>query len=302
MNSDLELSTSGSLDSDRGLANRLHRHLQELPSRELRKRAELDKAGDLLAWWFQLDSEAALLGKSLKAAFGGGGGNPLAKAFEDGEISKIQYEILGFATSYYQQMFRIIQAGWNFIDRELSSIFDEYPPNELEMFKDILTEYYDGQFLWAEEGGKVAWNREEKIARYRAKLLLRCQGMLVHNSEEIEEPVEKTWTQYRTELGEYEQPKKGTFGWRIIVLHICLDYAKEDKHLKHLFDSYFVSARHINELTERWLRESRKNRTLPPSYRFKNSVLQEWRKGGYTNVTKLCPSKSQLPLTPISSG
>jgi hypothetical protein len=31
MNSDLELSTSGSLDRDRGLANRLHRHLQELP-------------------------------------------------------------------------------------------------------------------------------------------------------------------------------------------------------------------------------------------------------------------------------
>jgi hypothetical protein len=40
-------------------------------------------------------------------------------------------------------MFRIIQTGWNFIDRELSSIFDEYPPNELEMFKEILTEYYE---------------------------------------------------------------------------------------------------------------------------------------------------------------
>lgn len=129
-----------------GLAKRVRSVCRKLPDRKLR---QLVSTQDQLREWTRIKKNALLLGKCLKARFGGGGGNPIIDIKESDEYA---YRYTWAAVDYFDSLFSLIQTSFPYIDKELGKILLEWSTllgcdqSEAGLFWRVLGEWFNSEF------------------------------------------------------------------------------------------------------------------------------------------------------------
>jgi hypothetical protein len=233
----------------------------------------------LLKLWQEERDHNNFLGKCLKAAFGGGGGNPALEAMNRGEISKEDYKVIYAVVAREAAMFRWMQIGWLYIERELKKIFvDEYPKSETEFFFEVLKEAMDGHFRSFIHGKKVTVSDWEK--HYRELKNLRWSTPSP-NSWVDEAKLKETHPSFKKV---FDADGVGELPLFNLAIDICHFGAKIDEPLQRALRDWSLKSSEVYALLENYARNAREKKTIK-SQKWVNGVRYEGVKGGYRIVT-----------------
>jgi hypothetical protein len=262
-------------------AKQIEVFMSDLPSSFLHKYATTKS---LIAELRRLQDKAHLYGRCLKARFGGGGGNPLLRAWKSKEICDFEYKWIDRDISFLQALFILIQNGWDYIEPELKQSIIDYPNSETKLFFEVLKEEFDGEFLQKVNGFKLTAKQIEADAKLVENI---CNG---HRADLTEEELKQRKEQNKKK-GDTLLPNT----WIVTILNICWKYANHDPVLKGKLEDL---DRIYAELAGMVVVTSRKERSDDPpkiirSVKWKNGLLYEGVKGGFRPVTNLYQTISQ---------
>lgn len=142
--------------------------MSKLPSDQLKKSATSEP---LIRKFLEEQEKAQLLGKCLKASFGGGGGNPAYRAKKEGRLSERDYQFLLKLVDEYIAEFFLIQTGWEFIqefmEENLKPVVPNYnyPKSETEFFFEVLKSDCDNGYLDYLRGFKLSIREAENESK-----------------------------------------------------------------------------------------------------------------------------------------
>jgi hypothetical protein len=233
----------------------------------------------LLKQWQEERDHNNFLGKCLKAAFGGGGGNPALEARMRDEMSEDDYNMIYAVIAQEVAMFSWMQIGWIYIEANLRKIFiDDYPKSETEFFFEVLKEAMDGHFKSFIHGKKI--NVSDLENHYRKLKNLRGLAPSPNSwiNEAKREEVHPTFEKVFEADGVGELP---LFNLAIDVCHFA---AKIDEPLQRALRDWSLKSSHVYRLLEDYARQGRKDKSLKSQY-WKAGVKHEGTKGGYRIVT-----------------
>jgi hypothetical protein len=233
----------------------------------------------LIEWEIERDQNK-FLGKCLKAAFGGGGGNPALEAKTSGEISEADYKVIYAVVRREVAMFDWIQTGWPYIKAKLEEVFIEHPQSETEFFFEVVKEAMDGIFRSCIHKKTVSIAELEK--HYRNLKDLRWSP-----------PSKNSWIDEKKSKELAPSFKKvidadgvGELPLFSIAMETCDIAAKTDEPLQRALRDWSLKSSELYALLEEYLRKARKSKTIK-SERWINGIKHEGTKGGYRIVTNL---------------
>ncbi len=146
--------------------------MSRLPSDRLKQYATTEP---LIRKFLEEREKAQLLGKCLKASFGGGGGNPAYRAKKEGSISERDYQFLLKLVDEYVAEFFLIQIGWEFIEEFMEEkLKSNYPKSETEFFFEVLKTDCDKGFLAYVNGFKLSIRDAENESKKTRNILWKC--------------------------------------------------------------------------------------------------------------------------------
>lgn len=232
----------------------------------------------LLKQWQAERDHNNLIGKCLKARFGGGGGNPAQEAWRKKEISDRDYKVLSAAVEHKAAMFSWMQFGWPYIKAELDRLFIDEFHSETQFYFEVLKEAMDTTFKSYIHGKKVNVVDWEK--HYRQLKHLRWANPSPNSwiddaqLQEVQPSLEKVFK----DAGVEEMPLFE------LANEICHLAAQFDEPLRRTLRDWSLKSAHLYDLLEEYARTGRKSKTLK-SELWKNGIKHEGVKGGYHIVT-----------------
>lgn len=226
-------------------------------------------AHPLIIEWVHLRKISCLVGKTLKARFGGGGGNPALRAKESGRIDEISYSCLIYSVNYYDDLFAVIQTGWEYIKFFLKEVgIQDYPKDECEYFLKVLCEDFDNRLLRFAEGDKAVMQHKERQMRKIRNLLWATPLDKWINDSSFPEPPQ--WCSFKRYFW---------LGTAFMVLDIC---SKEDDVLLSMLNRLRHTTANFADELARILERERKNPTgRIKSLNWENTLLYHGAKGGW---------------------
>lgn len=100
-----------------------------------------------LAYWAALREDAQFLGECLTVRFARRGGNPARKRLQDGETTKLEYELVNAQVELWDTFYDLIQLAWDDMLQANLTAPKEFPfKAEQELFFDIFGTAYDVKF------------------------------------------------------------------------------------------------------------------------------------------------------------
>jgi len=210
-------STSNLDISSKKITKTIEPFMTELPSEVLLKYATTQ---DLLNQFFLQRKLANLIGRALKARFGGGGGSPIYEAYEAGLLDKTARDMTIQVVDLYSDLFGLIQTSWIFIRRELDKlekqgIAENIPESETHYFLLLLQEMQDIQFMQYVNGYEFKRiSFEEKLKHL--EIFFRSPNLSSSPS--------------LTDLVKKERREVGFYFW--FALDTVIKYSKKDRTLK----------------------------------------------------------------------
>lgn len=265
----------------REVAKQIEPFMSDLPSAFLYKYA---KTQPLIVEWRRAQNKARFYGLCLKARFGGGGGNPLFRAWKNKEICDFEYKFIDADLTWLSALFTTIQSGWDYIEVELQKSFIDYPDNELSMFFEILREEFDNDFQDKVKGFKLPLKSLEADAKSVQEI---CSG-------DRPDLTENEWRAFKKEKYKSGETLSQS-GWLTPVLNICWQHTEKDEVLKNKLEELDRIYGQIANMVVVAIRQERSPN--PPkilhSTKWEDGILHEGVKGGYRTVTKFNQSISQ---------
>ncbi|NES18143.1 MAG: hypothetical protein F6K41_04255 [Symploca sp. SIO3E6] len=248
------------------LAGEIDSFCQKLPTHRIWKRYR--RSHDLTIKYWMLKGDAQLLGKSLKARFAGGGGNPLRRAENQGKINDFERSLFETQTNVFEAIFALVQVSWEDIKAFTEDISDPCLETERHLFLEIFKEHFDGQLIRAAEGYKFS----TKNAIERAKLL-RSQ-MRIYVSQGEEKPLTPK-QRHRAGL------KTGNdFYWLPFLLGITKSLAKHDSSIKEHYHNVWQQLSNFANVQEEAVL---KNKRVSPKCKVKGI---KWEDGQFYTGTR----------------
>lgn len=262
------------------LVQRIEEFMSQLPSQELLVR--YFTAHYLVAEYLRLKDQSILLGKCLKARFGGGGGNPARKPLDAGTIDQYEYDLIWALVDVYEALFNLVQTGWEDIQAALGSLSDECLSSETDLFLEILREHYDTKFRVCAEGHKLSVSNVEVAAKLTRKAI---GG----------NPIKPNWFG-EIEFSDQERFDAGfsqhsnNFSWLPLVLGICRESAKKDSSVKNQLRKVYNELAHFADKQATAIYKSRHESDPTQrvySIKWENQIPYIGSKGGYRPFTEL---------------
>lgn len=249
------------------------------------------QTNDLLQEWLKTKYDALLFGDSLRARFGGGGGNPAKQALKDGYFDRQGYELHMASVSLSQAEFTLYQVAWEEISEAFNNLKDvPTPKSEVELFLGELRRMYDDSFFSAVKNRKDSLKELECFTQTLRNILSRHQ----HEQKWIGELSEQEKANIRKYYERFGKQKKGLI-WRDIALEVCYDSAKNDNVIRRHLKLYYAELQHVTSIVVRICQYQRKS----PRTRYSN----KWEDGDfYLRLSKgyeLLSSNSDLKILPI---
>lgn len=254
--------------------------MSQLPSQELLLR--YFTAHYLVAEYLRLKDQSILLGKCLKARFGGGGGNPARKSLDAGTIDRYEYDLIWTLVDVYEALFNLIQTGWEDIQAALSSLSDECLSSETDLFLEILREHYDTRFRNCAEGHKLSVSNVEVAAKLTREAVWKKQ-------------FDTNWLG-EVEFSDQERLEAGfskhsnNFLWIPLVLGICRESAKKDSSVKNQLRKVYNELANFADKQATAIYKSRHESDPTQrvySIKWENQIPYIGSKGGYRPFTEL---------------
>lgn len=248
---------------------------QKLPTEDILSKYQ-KMHEDLITQFFVLRNQSTLLGKCLKARFGGGGGNPAQTALDKGEIHEYDYQVIWALVDCYQSIFTLIQMNW----KSISQLLKDEPclESEVSLFLEILREHYDGQFKRCAD----SYNFTSEHAKLQSKILKKMNGALATGA-----PLVEMTPQERKKAG---LPKETNyFFWLPLVLQIALDNSNKNPHMKRYYNKCWEELSRLADIHEHWTNQHR-GEERANAVKWKNGEFFVGTKGGYkpTPLTYAC--------------
>lgn len=261
------------------LVAKIEERMANLPNQKILARYQNAHA-NLIDEFFRLRYQSSLLGKCLKARFGGGGGNPCDEPLQKGFIDKYQYELIWGLTGAYQSIFTLIQMNWSAIEAAMLLFEDGYN-SESELFFAVLAEHYDNRLIACKDG----YTFTPTHAKNTAKLLRKKTSQLTIDAVTKELPID------RKKCGLTSNQKHF---WLPFVLSIATENLKNNPSLQSDYKDCFKKLSHFADIQERWASQHRSDRAS--AVRWRNGQLAIGVSGGYKSVTELYETFSEFPL------
>ncbi len=233
---------------------------------------------DLVDEFFRLRYQAILLGKCLKARFGGGGGNPCDEPLQRGLIDEYQYEVVWGLADTYQSIFTLIQMNWSAIE-PIMAILEDTCKSESELFFTILTEHYDNRMINCKDG----YNFTPAQAKNTASSLRVKTSKLIIDALQDEALID------RKKCG---LTSTGKHFWLPLVLSIAEENLKKNSSLIPYYRACWAKLSQFADIHERWASQHKRDRAY--AIRWRDGEKAIGRKGGYRNVTECKKSFSDL--------
>jgi len=233
---------------------------------------------ELIFQFFILRNDSQLLGLSLNARFGGGGGNPLLEPLKKGEIDEYKYQIIWALVDCYQSLFTLIQMNWEILEVQLPEYGEDLIDlNSLEnaktLFLRLLKEYYDDSFRRCAEDG---YTFTPSHANERAEIMRRMVGA-IDTGVELNPISQKI----RQKAGLPTHAHKYFF-----LFHAVLGICSEVKITHHYYQNLWLSLSRLTEIHEYWSSQHR-GETRARAVKWENGRMFVGVKGGYKPVTQL---------------
>lgn len=156
----------------RQFSRKVGQKLSRLPASEYLKRAS---TAALKSEFFRQRQFCTLLGQSLRAKFGGGGGNPVLMAYEQGEITKEFYQLLNEFSTCLQDLFVLFQIGWPYLEKGFS-LLDDAPTCERQLFMRVLEDIFNPMYQRCLKGYKQTVSKQEQFTRLGMESFRTCIG------------------------------------------------------------------------------------------------------------------------------
>lgn len=267
------------------LVQRIEEFMSQLPHDEFLKQClyVYTKTHDIVAEHRRLRNQSVLLGKCLKARFGGGGGNPARQLLDAGMIDRWESEYIWALVDVYQALFNLIQIAWEDIKAELSFLSDDCPNSETDLLFKILGEHYDVKFKKCINGYTLTVTNVETAAKLTRSAVWKKQfdpnwlGEVEFSDKE------------RLDAGLKERSKQ--FVWFPLILPICRESAKRDSSVKEQLRKLYQE---LSYFADKWAKAIHKSRHEQDplqrfhSVRWENQILHiGCRGGGYRSFTEL---------------
>ena len=242
---------------------------------------------DLVIQFFVSRNQSQLLGQSLKARFGGGGGNPPQKSLDNGEIDEYECEVIWAMVDCYQSIFTLLQMNWEAIKKYLPKYIGDYLNavslvSETNLFFELLREHYDDNFKRCADG----WNFTPSQAKHRAEILYRTVEAIDKNKELIP-------------IGAKDRQKAGLsnkhryFFLFSSVLNICKEEVKKGNQASIYYENIWRTLARLSEVHKCWSSQHR-GESRARAVKWDKGKFLIGTKGGYTSVTKLNQSFSDF--------
>lgn len=262
------------------IEKRIEKFMSQLPSDDFLLR--YFNVHYLVAEHLRLRNQSVLLGKCLKARFGGGGGNPARKSLDAGMIDQYEYDLIWALVNVYQALFELIQMGWEDIKAELSSLSDECLSSETDLFLEILREHYDTRLRLCVEGYNLTVSNVEAASQ----LIKKAIGG---------NPLNPNWfgeiefsDQERSAAGLSQRAKY--FVWFPLILSISRECAKKDSSIQRQLGKFYQE---FHCFLDKQAIAVQKSRHEPDrsqrvySIKWENKIPYIGSKGGYRPFTEL---------------
>lgn len=261
------------------LVAKIEEKMANLPNQKILARYQNAHA-NLIDEFFRLRYQSILLGKSLKARFGGGGGNPCDAPLQQGLIDRYQYELILGLTDVYRSIFDLIQTNWSAI-KPTMLILEDGCNSESELFFAILAEHYDMRLMGCKDGYSLTPTHAKNTA---AKLRKKTSQLIIDILAD-ELPVD------RKKCGSISNRKHF---WLPLALSIAKENLKSNPSLHSYYRNCWKELSRFANIHERWASQHRSDRAS--AVRWKNGELAIGVPGGYKPVTELYETFSEFPL------
>lgn len=228
----------------------------------------------LIVEWARLRKLTDLLGKTLKARFGGGGGNPALRAWKSGRIDILSYKYVTHSVNYYQDLFNVIQSGWEYIEYFFQEKdIQNYPKDERSYFLECLREDFDNRLIRCAEGQKnLIQQKEKEMKKIRNLLRDSSSGQnWIDDTQFLDVPQWYTFERYL---------------WISIALMVLDTRSYEDEVLRSMLDTWKLRTSDFAKELASDLERERKNPTKRiKSTKWEKTLLYYGASGGWNLVT-----------------
>jgi hypothetical protein len=252
------------------LVAEIEKKMASLPNKQILARYQNAHA-NLVDEFYRLRHQSILLGKCLKARFGGGGGNPCDDPLRKGLIDKYHYELIWGLTDAYQSIFTLIQMNWSAI-KPAMLILEDGCNSESELFFAILTEHYDMRLISCKDG----FSFTPAHAKNTATALRKKTSQLIIDTLADELSVDKKKCGLMSNRKHF---------WLLFVLSIAKENLTSNSFLSSYYKNCWKELSRLADIHERWSSQHRNDRAS--AVRWKNGELAIGVRGGYRSVTEL---------------